>query len=93
MGMVGGGPGAFIGRVHRQAARLDGEIEVVAGAFSSNPRKSRQQGRQLGLDPKRTYADYEQMVERELKLPEDERIDFVSRFRLAQITRGYKDAG
>ena len=51
-GMVGGGPGAFIGEVHRMAAALDGEIELVAGAFSSSPEKSRQQGEALHLDPK-----------------------------------------
>lgn len=78
MGMVGGGPGAFIGEVHRRAARMDGHIELVAGAFDINPRKSKQQGRVLMLDPKRVYGTYQQMIERELKLPEGERIDFVS---------------
>ena len=78
MGMVGGGPGAFIGEVHRKAARMDGGIELVAGAFDVNPRKSRQMGREQGIDPKRTYPDYETMIERELRLPADERIDFVS---------------
>ena len=78
MGMIGGGPGAFIGDVHRKAARLDGGIELVAGAFDINPRKSRQMGRELMLDRKRVYGTYEQMIERELKLPEGERIDFVS---------------
>lgn len=78
MGMVGGGPGAFIGEVHRKAARMDGHIELVAGAFDINPRKSKQQGRELLIDPKRVYGTYQQMIERELKLPEGERIDFVS---------------
>jgi len=78
MGMVGGGPGAFIGEVHRKAARMDGGIELVAGAFDVNPRKSRQMGREQGIDAKRTYPDYETMIERELRLPADERIDFVS---------------
>jgi len=78
MGMVGGGPGAFIGEVHRKASRLDGGIELVAGAFDINPRKSRQMGRELLLDRKRVYGTYEQMIERELNLPEGERIDFVS---------------
>lgn len=77
-GMVGGGPGAFIGAVHRNAAALDGEIELVAGAFSSNPEKSKQQGAALHLDPRRVYPSYEAMVEGELALPADERIDFVS---------------
>ena len=78
MGMVGGGPGAFIGEVHRKAARMDGGIELVAGAFDINPRKSKQMGRELLLDRKRVYGTYEQMIEGELKLPEGERIDFVS---------------
>ncbi len=78
MGMVGGGPGAFIGDVHRKASRMDGGIELVAGAFDINPRKSRQMGRELLLDRKRVYGTYEQMIERELKLPVGERIDFVS---------------
>ncbi len=78
MGMVGGGPGAFIGEVHRKAARMDGQIEVVAGAFDIDPEKSRQMGRELALDPKRVYGDYRAMIESELALPADERIDFVS---------------
>jgi len=78
MGMVGGGPGAFIGEVHRKAARMDGGIELVAGAFDINPRKSKQMGRELYLNPRRVYRNYEEMIERELKLPEGERIDFVS---------------
>ena len=78
MGMVGGGPGAFIGEVHRKASRMDGGIELVAGAFDINPRKSKQMGRELLLDRKRVYGTYEQMIKGELKLPEGERIDFVS---------------
>jgi len=78
MGMVGGGPGAFIGDVHRKASRIDGGIELVAGAFDINPRKSKQMGQELLLNSKRVYGNYKQMIERELKLPEGERIDFVS---------------
>jgi predicted dehydrogenase len=78
MGMVGGGPGAFIGDVHRKASRLDGGIDLVAGAFDINPRKSKQMGKELLLEPKRVYGTYEQMIDRELKLPEGERIDFVA---------------
>ena len=78
MGMIGGGPGAFIGEVHRKASRMDGGIELVAGAFDINPRKSKQMGRELGLNPRRVYGNYQQMIERELKLPEGERVDFVS---------------
>jgi len=78
MGMVGGGPGAFIGDVHRKAARMDGEIELVAGAFDIDPKKSKQMGRELYLDPKRVYGTYQEMVKKEKQLPEGERIDFVS---------------
>ncbi len=78
MGMIGGGPGAFIGDVHRKAARMDGGIELVAGAFDINPRKSKQMGREQNLDPKRVYSTYTEMIEKELQLPEGERIDFVS---------------
>ena len=78
MGMIGGGQGAFIGNVHRMAARLDGKIEIVAGAFSANPEKSKQSGAELGLDPRRVYPDYQTMAAQEAKLPKGERIDFVS---------------
>ena len=77
-GMVGGGPDAFIGAVHRKAAALDGEIELVGGAFSSSPEKSRQQGEELLLDASRVYGSYQEMAERENQLPEGDRIDFVS---------------
>ena len=77
-GMVGGGPGAFIGGVHRIAAAIDGQIELVAGAFSSSPDKSKQQGQELFLDSARVYSSYQEMAEKEAKLPEGERIDFVS---------------
>jgi predicted dehydrogenase len=77
-GMVGGGPGAFIGVVHRKAAALDGEIELVAGAFSSDAAKSRQQGEALHLDPRRVYGSWREMVDGESRLPERERIDFVT---------------
>ena len=77
-GMVGGGRDAFIGGVHRMAMRLDGKIELVAGAFSSNPEKSKLSGEDLFLDPKRVYADYRTMAAEEAKSPVGERIDFVS---------------
>ena len=77
-GMVGGGPGAFIGAVHRKAAAMDGEIELVAGAFSSSPDKSRRQGAELKLAPSRVYGSWEEMVGAESRLPQGERIDFVS---------------
>jgi predicted dehydrogenase len=77
-GMVGGGPGAFIGAVHRKAAALDGEMELVAGAFSSTPEKSKQQGAELFLHPHRVYGSYQEMAEKESRLPKEQRIDFVS---------------
>ena len=76
--MVGGGRGAFIGGVHRRAAALDGEIELVAGAFSSNPKKSALSGKDFYLKPSRVYASYQEMAEKEKALPENERIDFVT---------------
>ncbi len=78
MGMIGGGEGAFIGEVHRMAARLDGKIELVCGAFSSNPKKSIASGKKLFLDTNRIYGTYQEMLEEESRLPEDERMDFVS---------------
>ena len=78
MGMVGGGRDAFIGPVHRMAAQMDNKIELVAGAFSSTPEKSRLSGRDLLLAENRIYDDYIQMFQREKDLPEGERIDFVS---------------
>ncbi len=78
MGMVGGGRGAFIGAVHRMAANLDGKIELVAGAFSSNAKKSKLSGKDFFLDPSRVYTSYEEMAKKEAALPVGERIDFVS---------------
>ncbi len=76
--MVGGGRDAFIGGVHRMAMRLDGKIDLVAGAFSSDPEKAKLSGEDLLLDPKRVYADYRTMAAEEAKLPAGERVDFVS---------------
>ena len=78
MGMVGGGRDAFVGGIHRMAARLDGEIELVAGAFSSDPDKAKRSGEDLFLDPKRVYRDYQTMAKNEAELSVGERIDFVS---------------
>lgn len=78
MGMVGGGPGAFIGEVHRKAARMDGGIVTVAGAFSRSPERSRAAGKQLMLDPARVYASHREMIEKEQKLPAGDRIDIVA---------------
>lgn len=76
-GMVGGGPGAFIGAVHRRAAELDGLAELVAGAFSTDPERSRAQGETLHLDPGRVYGSYEEMAAREAERPVGDRIDVV----------------
>ena len=76
MGMVGGGPGAFIGPVHRIAAELDGDIEIVAGAFSQSPEKSRAAGESYKLDPSRAYATWQDMIESERRRPDP--IDFLA---------------
>lgn len=76
MGMIGGGPGAFIGPIHRIAAELDREIELVAGAFSSNAERSREAGEAYRIDPSRAYSDVAAMLTAE-KAREDG-IDFVS---------------
>jgi len=76
--MVGGGPGSFIGAVHRIAANLDGQIELVCGSFSSHYEKSLETGRALFLPDNRIYATYSEMYERESLLPENKRMDFVS---------------
>jgi predicted dehydrogenase len=77
-GMVGGGPGAFIGAVHRRAATLDGLAELVAGAFSADPEKSRAQGRFWNLHPARVYGSFEEMADREAAQPQEQRLDFVT---------------
>ena len=78
MGMIGGGIGAFIGGVHRMAANLDGQIELVCGAFSSSAEKSKRSGEELYLSPDRVYGDYIEMIEKEKALPADQRMDFIS---------------
>lgn len=76
MGMIGGGPGAFIGEVHRKASRMDGLIDLVAGAFDIDPKKSQQMGRELCIDPKRTYNTYKEMIEKESA--REDKVDFVA---------------
>ncbi len=78
MGMIGGSLEAFIGAVHRRGAALDGEIELVCGAFSSNPEKSKATGKALYLNDDRVYGSYEEMILKEKELPKGERMDFVS---------------
>ena len=75
MGMVGGGAGSFIGPVHRMAAELDGAIELVAGAFSQDPERSRQAGVTYRISPDRAYTNYQEMMDRESKRKDP--IDFV----------------
>jgi len=78
MGMVGGGQGAFIGGVHRVAATLDQQVELVSGCFSRDPENTRATGEQLYLKPGRCYATFKEMASAEAELPEGERIDFVT---------------
>ena len=77
LGMIGGGRGAFIGAVHRIAARMDGQAQLVAGAFSADADRSRASGADLLLDPKRVYGSYAAMAKAEAALPADQRLDFV----------------
>ncbi|MGC4028594.1 MAG: Gfo/Idh/MocA family oxidoreductase [Steroidobacteraceae bacterium] len=76
MAMIGGGPGSFIGPVHRMAAELDGEFQLVAGAFSRDAAKSAQAGRDYHLDPARVYASFTELIERERV--RTDRVDCVS---------------
>jgi predicted dehydrogenase len=76
--MVGGGQDAFIGAVHRIAAFMDGQYELVCGAFSSNVEKSKASGIALGVAPARSYGSYKEMFEKEKALPEDQRMQVVS---------------
>ena len=78
MGMVGGGRGAFIGAVHRIAANMDGQIELVCGAFSSDPQRSRDSGADLFLPADRCYGTFQEMIEREKALPAERRMDFLA---------------
>lgn len=76
-GMVGGGRGAFIGAVHRIAATMDGKAELVAGAFSADPARSKASGADLLIDPARVYGSYREMARVEARLPAAKRLDFV----------------
>ncbi len=78
MGMVGGGEGAFIGAIHRMAANLDGEIELVCGAFSSDADRAARSGAALGLPVQRVYPDYQAMMSAEAALSADKRMQFVA---------------
>src|SRR5436190_21149514 len=78
MGLVGGGQGAFIGRVHATAAILDNRATLVAGALSADPAKAKASAPDYDIKPERAYASYQEMVAAEAKLPASERVDFVS---------------
>jgi predicted dehydrogenase len=78
LGMIGGGQGAFIGAVHRIAARIDDDYELVCGAFSSDPEKSKASGAALGLSPARVYNSYQELIEKEKQLPANERVQVIS---------------
>src|SRR5262249_20619790 len=78
MGLVGGGQGAFIGRVHSTAAVLDNRAALVAGAPSSDPAKAKASAPAQDTAPDRAYGSYAEMVATEAKLPADKRIDFVT---------------
>ena len=78
MGLVGGGQGAFIGRVHSIAATLDNRAELVAGALSSDPAKAKASAPDYDIKPDRAYGSVKEMIAAELKLPADKRIDFAA---------------
>ena len=78
MGLIGGGRGAFIGRVHATAAILDNRAELVAGALSGDPQKAKESAPDYDIKPNRAYLSYQEMAEKENALPDSERIDFVA---------------
>lgn len=78
MGMIGGGKDAFIGAIHRIAANMDGQIELVCGALSVHKELAIESGHMLFLPEDRTYTNYEDMIKAEAKLPADKRMDFVT---------------
>src|ERR1700689_4993070 len=78
MGLIGGGQGAFIGKVHSIAAILDNRAVLVAGALSSDPARAKASAPDYDVPANRAYGSYREMIDAELKLPADQRIDFVS---------------
>src|SRR5438105_10778055 len=78
MGLVGGGQGAFIGRVHATAAILDNRAVLVAGALSSDPARAKASAPDYDISPARAYGSYQEMIAAESKLPAGERIDFAT---------------
>ncbi len=97
MGLVGGGQGSFIGRVHSMAAVMDHRAVLVAGAFSSDAAKSKASALDYGVAPERAYSSHKEMVEKEKQLPNGERIDFVSvctpNHTHCEIARAFAEAG
>ena len=97
MGMVGGGRDAFIGAVHRSAALMDGKVEFIAGALSSDPEKAKASAQDLLISEDGSYGTWQEMVEKESKLPKGERIDFVSivtpNFMHFPIAKAFAEAG
>lgn len=95
LGMVGGGEGAFIGAVHRHAARLDDRYELVAGALSSTREAAQRSGRMLGLDPERVYDSYQEMAQKEAARTDGiEAVSIVTPNHLhAPVARAFLDAG
>src|SRR6202166_759071 len=78
MGLIGGGQGAFIGRVHATAAVLDNRAALVAGALSSDPQRAKASAADYDIAPSRAYGSYRELIEKEKALPADQRIDFIS---------------
>ena len=78
MALIGGGGAGFIGKVHATAATLDRQAEIVAGALSSHPDRSRSAAVGFGIEPSRAYGSYQELIAAEQKLPADQRVDFVS---------------
>jgi len=76
-GIIGAGKNSFIGLIHRAASALNGEAEITAGIFSSDPARSAKRGAELGIEKSRIYSNYAEMVEKENNLPEGTKIDFV----------------
>src|SRR5438270_4994145 len=96
-GLVGGGQGSFIGRVHSIAAVMDHRAALVAGALSADPAKSKASALDYGIAPERAYGSYKEMVQGEKKLADNERIDFVSiatpNHTHFEIARAFAEAG
>jgi hypothetical protein len=88
MALVGGGQGAFIGRVHATAAILDNRAELVAGALSSDPQRAKASASDYDIKDDRAYASYQELIDKESRLPEDQRsILFPSPRRTTRISR------